>query len=260
MLPLQRKQALLAYLADKGAATLKEMSDRFGVSEMTIRRDLNALEQENRIRRSHGGAVYEEQKQEISQDEPEIEAKQAVNQDIKERLAAYAAQRFVRSGDTIVLENGTTVSRMAERLAHLDQLTILTNGIDTISRFRPYATDNRMIISCGGMFRDISGTFVGPMAEEFFSRFHADTLFLSALGYTPEAGFTDPNLMDTQVKKIMMRSAKKVVMLLDSSKIGKRFFSPVAALTDIHVFVTDDNLTHDHRKLIEESGVELHII
>lgn len=260
MLPLQRKQALIAYLADKGAATLKELSDHFGVSEMTIRRDLNVLEQENRIQRSHGGAVYQEQKQEVGQDEPELTAKQASNQDVKDRLAAYAAQTFVRAGDTIVLENGTTVSRMAERLGHLEQFTLLTNGLDTMNRFRPYATDKRLMISCGGMFRDISGTFVGPLAEEFFSRYHADTLFLSALGYTPEAGFTDPNIMDTQVKKVMMRSARKVVMLLDSSKFGKRFFSPVAALTDIDVLVTDPGLDMEGRRMIEESGVELHVI
>ncbi len=260
MLPLQRKQALLAYLADKGAATLKELSDRFGVSEMTIRRDLNALEQEHRIRRSHGGAVYQEQTQGIVLDEPEITVKQAINRDVKERLAAYAAQMFVHSGDTIVLENGTTVSRMAERLCHLEQLTLLTNGIDTLNWFRPYATDRRQMICCGGMFRDVSGTFVGPVAEEFFSRFHADTLFLSALGYSPEAGFTDPNLMDTQVKKMMIRSANKVVMLLDSSKIGKRYFSPVATLADIHVFVTDSGLQQGDRERIEESGAELHIV
>ncbi|TLS51817.1 DeoR/GlpR transcriptional regulator [Paenibacillus antri] len=260
MLPLQRKQALIAYLADRGAATLKELSDRFGVSEMTVRRDLNELEQENRIRRSHGGAVYLKPEQEIGQDEPEMTAKQAINRDVKDRLAAYAAQKFVRSGDTVVLENGTTVSRMAERLGHLEQLTLLTNGIDTLSRFRPYATDKRAIISCGGMLRDISGTFVGSVAEEFFSRYHADTLFLSALGYTPETGFTDPNLMDTQVKKNMIRSANKVVMLLDSSKIGKRYFSPVATLADIHVFVTDSGLQQEDRERIEESGVELHIV
>ncbi len=260
MLPLQRKQALIAYLADRGAATLKELSDRFGVSEMTVRRDLNELEREHRIRRSHGGAVYLQPVQEIGRDEPEMTAKQASNRDVKDRLAAYAVEKFVRDGDTVVLENGTTVSRMAERLGHLDRLTLLTNGIDTLSRFRPYATDKRLIISCGGMFRDISGTFVGPVAEEFFTRYHADTLFLSALGYTKEAGFTDPNLMDTQVKKLMLRSASKVVMLLDSSKIGQRYFSPVASLADIHVFVTDSGISKEERERIEESGVELHIV
>lgn len=260
MLPLQRKQALIEYLAHKGVATMREMSDHFGVSEMTIRRDLNALEQENRIRRSHGGAVYLGTRPDAGQDEPEITSKQASNRDVKERLAEYAAQTFVRSGDIVVLENGTTVSSMAERLGHLNELTLLTNGLDTLNRFRPHVSEGRVMISCGGILREKSGTFVGPLAEEFFARYHADTVFLSALGYTPEAGFTDPNLLDTQVKIAMIRTAQRVVMLLDSSKMGKRFFAPVAALRDIHVLVTDQGLSREHRELIEGSGVELHIV
>lgn len=260
MLPLQRKQALFAYLADKGAATLKEMSLHFGVSEMTIRRDLNILEQENLIDRSHGGAVYRTPIAEGAREEPDIPIKQASNRDIKNRLAAYAARNFVRSGDTIALENGTTVSRMAEHLGHLDELTLLTNGIDTLNLFRPYAAEKRTMISCGGMFRNISGTFVGPEAETFFAHYHADTLFLSALGFTPEAGFTDPNPLDTQVKKTMIRSAGKVVMLLDSSKVGQRFLTPVASLSDIHVLVTDQGLSGEVGTLIEDKGIELHLV
>lgn len=260
MLPLQRKQALIDYLADKGGATMKEMSDRFGVSEMTIRRDLNALEEEELIRRSHGGAVYLGARPEAGQDEPEITDKQASNRDVKERLAAYAARTFVRSGDIVAMENGTTVSHMAERLGHLNELTLLTNGLDTLNRFRTHVNEARVAIGCGGVLREKSGTFVGPLAEEFFSRYHADTLFLSALGYTPEAGFTDPNMLDTQVKIAMIRSARKVVMLLDSSKIGRRFFAPVAGLRDIHAFVTDEEISEDIRDHIEASGVELHIV
>lgn len=260
MLPLQRKQALIEYLANKGVATMKEMSDWFGVSEMTIRRDLNVLEQENIIRRSHGGAVYLGARPDAGQDEPEMTSKQASNRDVKERLAEYAARTFVQEGDIVVLENGTTVSSMAERLGHLNELTLLTNGLDTLNRFRPLVSDKRTVISCGGILREKSGTFVGPLAEEFFSRYHADTLFLSALGYTQEAGFTDPNLLDTQVKIAMLRSATRVVMLLDSSKIGKRYFAPVAALKEIHVFVTDQGISSENREFIESSGVELHII
>ncbi|WP_217594313.1 DeoR/GlpR family DNA-binding transcription regulator [Cohnella sp. GbtcB17] len=260
MLPLQRKQLLIDYLADKGVATMRELSDRFGVSEMTIRRDLNALEQENVIRRSHGGAVYLGARAEPGQDEPELTDKQAHNRDVKERLAAYAAQRFVGEGDIVAMENGTTVSYMVDRLGGMNELTLLTNGLDTLNRFRPYAGERRSAIVCGGILREKSGTFVGPLAEEFFSRYQADTLFLSALGYTPEIGFTDPNLMDTQVKIAMIRAARRVVMLLDSSKIGKRFFAPVAVLKDIDVFVTDAGISREDRELIESSGVELHIV
>ncbi|QDH23115.1 DeoR/GlpR transcriptional regulator [Saccharibacillus brassicae] len=260
MLPLQRKQALFAYLADKGAATLKEMSVHFGVSEMTIRRDLNALERENLINRSHGGAVYRTPAAEEGRDEPALTTKASSNRDTKNRLAAYAAQHFVRSGGTIALENGTTVSRMAEHLEGMDEVTLLTNGIDTLNLFRPYASEKRTMISCGGLFRDKSGTFVGPEAERFFAQYHADVLFLSALGYTHESGFTDPNLLDTQVKKAMIRSAGQVVMLLDSSKVGQRFLTQVAALDDIDVWITDEGLEEEERMRIREAGIDLHVV
>lgn len=258
MLPLQRKQALLTYISEQGSATMKELSDHFGVSEMTIRRDLVVLEKEKHVLRSHGGVMFRDAL--TAEEEPDLASKQAHNQDVKDRLAAYAAERFVRDGDVLILENGTTVSRMAGLLGGYDQLTLLTNGMETLSRFRPLVSERNTVICCGGILRDVSGTFVGPVAEEFFERYHADTLFVSALGYVMEDGFTDPNLLDTQVKKAMIRSAKKVVMLLDSSKIGKRFFSTVAHLADIDVFVTDQGIRVEDKVLIEESGVELHII
>ncbi|CAM4226995.1 DeoR/GlpR family transcriptional regulator of sugar metabolism [Paenibacillus endophyticus] len=257
MLPLQRKQAILIYLSERGAATMKELSDHFGVSGMTIRRDLNALEQENHVQRSHGGVIYQDSK--LAQ-EPDLASKQANNQDIKERLAAFAAEHFIHEEDVLILENGTTVSRIADLLDSFGQLTVLTNGLETLSRFRPHVSERHAIICCGGLLREVSGTFVGPVAEQFFAAYHANTLFLSALGYSPEYGFTDPNLLDTQVKKAMISSAKKVVMLLDSSKVGNRYFSTVAQLSDIDVFVTDSGMREEDRRLIEASGVELHIV
>jgi len=143
-----------------------------------------------------------------------------------------------RERDVIILENGTTVSRMAESLGAFTELTVLTNGIDTMNLFRPFVTDRRTMVCGGGMLREVSGTFVGSLAEQFFANHHADTLFISALGFTAEDGFTDPNLMDTQVKKAMIQASNKVVMILDSSKIGSRFFTAVAQLSDIDVFVT----------------------
>ncbi|MCZ8510940.1 DeoR/GlpR family DNA-binding transcription regulator [Paenibacillus filicis] len=258
MLPLQRKQALLDFLSQRGAATMKELSEHLEVSEMTIRRDLNALEQENRVQRSHGGAIYIGAVSSV--EEPDTASKQARNRDVKDRLAAYAVERFVQDGDVVILENGTTVSRMAELLGVYPELTLLTNGLDTLSLFRPLVTDRRSMICCGGMLREVSGTFVGPLAEQFFASYHADTLFISALGYTAEDGFTDPNLLDTQVKKAMIGAATKVVMILDSSKIGNRYFTTVASLSDIDVFVTDQGIRDADKEWIQNSGIELHII
>ncbi|MFC5404119.1 DeoR/GlpR family DNA-binding transcription regulator [Cohnella soli] len=258
MLPLQRKQALLNYLSQRGAATMKELSDHFGVSEMTVRRDLRTLELENRVQRSHGGAVYSGDSSAV--EEPNAAAKLASNPDVKGRLAAYAAEKFVSAGDVIILENGTTVSRMAGMLGQYSELTLLTNGLDTMNVFRSFVTDRRAAICCGGNLREVSGTFVGPVAEQFFVSYHADTLFISALGFTAGEGFTDPNLLDTQVKKAMIQAANQVVMILDSSKIGNRYLTTVANLSDIDVLITDAGIRGEDRSFIEDSGVKLHIV
>jgi DeoR/GlpR family transcriptional regulator of sugar metabolism len=254
LLPIQRRQVLHDYLARHGGGTVKELSDQFGVSEMTIRRDLELLEQQGHVNRSHGGAVYVDK----LLGEPALPDKQARNPEVKEKLAAYAAERFVSDGDVLIVEGGTTVSRMASYFKQ-SQLTLMTNGLDALQQLRT-AAGRHTVLCCGGVLREPSGTFVGPVAESFFAQYHAQTAFLSALSFTVEAGFTDPNLMDTQVKKAMIRSAARTVMLLDSSKIGNRSFATVALLGEVSVLVTDRGVPEYVRDASEAAGVELHVV
>lgn len=254
MLPIQRRQSVHDYLARNGGGSIKELSDKFGVSEMTIRRDLMLLEQQGVIIRSHGGAMFADKLLE----EPKLRDKQSRNADIKERLAAYAAERFVSEGDVLIVEGGTTVSKMASYLTQ-SQLTLMTNGLDTLHQLRKTA-GKYTVLCCGGMFREPSGTFVGPAAETFFAQYHARTAFLSSLSFTVDTGFTDPNLMDTQVKKAMIRSAARTVMLLDSSKIGSRSFATVARLDEVSALVTDVGVPEHVREACEAAKVELHVV
>ncbi|QGQ97704.1 DeoR/GlpR transcriptional regulator [Paenibacillus psychroresistens] len=254
LLPIQRRQVLQNYLALHGGGSIKVLSDQFGVSEMTIRRDLELLEHQGHVARSHGGAIYVDK----LLGEPALPDKQARNPDLKEKLASYAAERFVSDGDVLIVEGGTTVLRMAAYLKQ-SQLTLMTNGLDALQQLR-VAAERHTVLCCGGVLRVPSSTFVGPVAESFFTQYHANTAFLSALCFTVEAGFTDPNLMDTQVKKAMIRSAARTVMLLDSSKIGNRSFATVAQLNEVSVLVTDSGIPETIRQACDEAGVELHIV
>jgi DeoR/GlpR family transcriptional regulator of sugar metabolism len=254
LLPIQRRQALLEYLVRHGGGTIKEFSDQFSVSEMTIRRDLELLEQQGDVVRSHGGAMYADK----LLGEPALGEKQTRNVDVKEKLAAYAAERFISDGEVLIMEGGTTVTRMTSYIRQ-SQLTIMTNGLDALHQLRA-AAGRHTVIGCGGELREPSGTFVGSVAETFFAQYHASTAFLSALSFTVEAGFTDPNLLDTQVKKAMIQSAARTVMLLDSSKIGSRSFATVARLDEVSVLVTDSGVTEHVRDACESANVELHIV
>lgn len=255
MLPIQRKSAIIEYLSNEGGSTIKQLSQELHVSEMTIRRDLKQLETNGHVILSHGGAVLAEPYVR----EPAAIDKENRNQDIKEQLARYAVEHFVNEGDVLIFEGGTTISRMPGYLKRFSQLTVLTNGLSTLNALRDEA-GRYTVLSCGGTLREQSGTFVGPVAEAFFDQFHADSVFLSGLGFTQETGFTDPNLLDTRVKKAMIRSARQTVMLLDSSKFGIRSFTTTVNASEISAVITDIGIPEEIKEYFHEQGIPVHIV
>lgn len=255
MLPIQRKAIIMEHLLQQGGCSVKELTALLHISEMTVRRDLKQLAADGQLKLTHGGAVPAQ----VLMGEPAVSDKEIRNPDVKERLAAYAARHFVDEGDVIVLEGGTTVSRMAGYLPKDGRLTILTNGLETLNRLRR-APASHTVLASGGILREVSGTFVGPLAEAFFQPFHAHTVFLSALGFTAEAGFTDPNLLDTEVKKAMIRSAERTVMLLDSQKFGLRSFTASIQAAGAAALITDSGIPEAIAAYFEEQQVPVHIV
>lgn len=255
MLPIQRKAIIMEQLLRKGGCSVKELTTLLGISEMTVRRDLKQLAESGQLKLTHGGAVPVE----VFMGEPAVVEKEIRNPDGKERLAAYAVRHFVSEGDVIVLEGGTTVSRMCEHLPRDGRLTILTNGLETLNRLRR-TPGSHTVLASGGILREVSGTFVGPVAEAFFQQFHARTVFLSALGFTPEAGFTDPNLLDTEVKKAMIRTAERTVLLLDSSKFGQRSFTASIQAAGVAALITDSGIPDAVAAYFAEQQVPVHIV
>jgi len=255
LLPIQRKSTIIEYLSNEGGCTIKHLSQALNVSEMTIRRDLKQLELNGRVILSHGGAVLAQQYVR----EPAAIDKENRNQDIKEQLARYAVENFVNEGDVIILEGGTTVSRMPAYFHPFSQLTVLTNGLNTLNSLHSEAAKNT-ILCCGGTLREQSSTFVGPVAEAFFEQFHAHSVFLSGLGFTQETGFTDPNLLDTRIKKAMIHSARQVVMLLDSSKFGAMSFTTTAMAAEISALITDRGIPDSIKDYFQEQNIPVHIV
>ncbi len=252
MLPAQRLQYILQDLTEYGSGTIAELSEKYGVSEMTIRRDLKQLEDQGYIRRTFGGAVT------TNGLEPRYSAKQSVQAEAKQQIARYAAEHFVTDNDVIILEGGTTVTMMAAYLSAYHNLTIVTNGLFTLYELRTLLPKHT-VISTGGMLRDVSFTLVGPTTEAFFGQFHANRVFLSATGWDARAGFSDPNMLETSVKRAMLRSAETSVMLLDSSKLGTKSLSTfVDADTPVTV-VTDSHARDEHLALLRASGLDVRI-
>jgi DeoR/GlpR family transcriptional regulator of sugar metabolism len=255
MLPQQRKQVILTHMSRQGVGSISELSKKLNVSEMTIRRDLNLLVREGFVERTHGGAILVRQ----LHSEPRFEDKENVQQDLKELIASYAVKNFVHHYDIIILEGGTTVTCMAKYLGDLSHLTVVTNGLNTLVALKKQLPSNS-IICCGGMLREESHTFVGPITEQFLKQINSQCVFFSANGYTLEQGFTDFNMLEAQAKKAMSQAAKKKVMLLDSTKFGKYSFSTTFTVQDIDVLITDDGAPPSILEHFSSHGVDVHIV
>ena len=255
MLPAQRQQRILEDIEKNGVGSIVELSQKYAVSEMTIRRDLLVLEREGHIKRTHGGALLLNS----SAVEPRYASKQKLHASSKESLARYAAKNLVEDNDIIILEGGTTVTAMAKYLANVRDLTVVTHGLYTTNELLhllPHVT----VICTGGILREVSATFAGPLTEQFFREFHANKLFLSATGLTLNAGFTDPSMLETQIKKAMIASADQVIMLLDSNKFGVKSLTTVLKATQINILVTDAGAPEDVLQALRATGVEVHIV
>ncbi len=257
LLPLQRRQFILDDIYQSGAGMVSDLSSKYGVSEMTIRRDLITLEEEGLIRRTHGGAVRHARASGATV--VAREQREQLYAEQKEAIAHFVARQLVEDGDILFLEGGTTVSAMVPHLAKYKNLTVVTNGLPTLNDLQQVLPSTATIISPGGILRRESQTHVGPVAERFFREFHANKLFLSATGLTLHAGVTDPNMLETQVKRAMIASASQVFILLDSSKFGLKSLMTVLPLEEIGVLVTDEGVPPDMKQSLTTLGVEVRI-
>jgi DeoR/GlpR family transcriptional regulator of sugar metabolism len=250
-----RREQIAALIEQKGAVTNAELAGAFGVSLMTVWRDLTDLEAAGRLRRVRGGAARLTRRLET---EPFYVTKQVINQASKDRIARYAAEHFIADEDIIFMEAGTTVAAMARHLPAYKHLTVVGNGLGTMNELAlqlPGVT----VFCCGGMLREVGLTFVGPQAEAYFRQVNAHTCFLSATGITTAEGVTDPNLLEIQVKRAMAQSAARVVLLMDSTKFGVRSLAKIFDVREIDVLVTDPAAPPAALAALAALGVDVHV-
>lgn len=251
MLTQDRHRLLLRRLEESGSLRAAGLDRELEVNAMTIWRDLRLLEQRGLLKRVHGGAVRVDRSV-----EPAFRLKQQRSLAAKRAIAAAAARGHVRPGDVVILEGGTTV---AELLAHLPErdLTLMTNSLPILSRAHAMGR-NWQIHGSGGALSPVSGNFVGPEAGEFFRKNFAATFFMSATGLDVESGaLTDPNPLEIEVKRAMARAARRVVLLLDSSKIGVRSAKEVLPLRDVDVMICETKLDPKVTRTLRDAGLTI---
>lgn len=251
----QRRRLIRQLVNQEGGVNTEELAARFDVSYMTIWRDITALEQDGQLQRVRGGAVSLEDE---VQPEPPYLSKQPLHSQAKENIARYAAETFVDDDDILFLEAGTTVAAMTKYL-HQQNLTVVTNGVETIYSTLPRLAE-LTVMSCGGILRDKAHTFVGPQAERFFHEMRARTCFLGATGLAFPEGVTDPSPFEIQVKRAMVDGAERTILLLDSSKFGVRSLLQIVPLARISVVITDDQAPAEYLAQLRAMDVDVHVV
>jgi DeoR/GlpR family transcriptional regulator of sugar metabolism len=255
MLAEERRRKIEVEVKDRGHATLEDLEKRFHVSRMTIRRDLDSLQEQGRLQRVRGGAVSHR-----GGDAPHVyfETRDRMNRGQKARIARYAVEHLVDEGDILIMEGGTTVSGMASDLS-IPNLTVLTNGLMVLNRAHVFLPDIQLMC-CGGILRHNTLTFVGPQAQAFFREVRANKCFLSGTGLTVEDGLADIDLLETEVKRAMAASAAMRILLMDSSKLGVRSLSPVLALGEFDMLVTGAEAPPDAVAALRSAGLEVRLV
>jgi DeoR family transcriptional regulator of aga operon len=249
----ERRRHILEILNRDGRVLVVDLARHFRTSQVTIRKDLDALEANGRILRSHGGALPA---RESALDDPTLREKEKLHRKEKLQIAAFAVQ-MVREGQVVILDSGTTTTAIARALRRFENLTIITNAVNIAAELSGSSLD---VILTGGTLRKNSFSLVGPIAEETLHRLNADILFLGVDGFDVQHGLTTPNLLEAKVNRAMMDVSRIVVAVCDSSKFGRRTLSSIAPPTDVHYLITDKGIPKHDLAAMKKHGIQVEIV
>ncbi|GAA3117992.1 DeoR/GlpR family DNA-binding transcription regulator [Planomonospora alba] len=252
MLAQQRQQAILERVRSSGGVRVADLVRELGVSDMTIRRDLEVLAERGLLEKVHGGATATGPGR---AEEPGFAAKSARQQPEKEAIARHAA-RLVRPGTAIALSAGTTTWTLAGFVVDVPELTVITNSIRIADVFHRSPRADRTVVLTGGV-RTPSDALVGPVAVAAIRGLHVDTLFLGVHGMSVRAGFTTPNLLEAETDRALVASAHRLVVPADHTKWGTVGISTIAHLAEAHVVISDPGLPPEAREELSAEVGEL---
>jgi len=234
---------------ETGMIAVSELSERFGVSTMTVRRDLDRLEGMAVLRRIHGGAVACQQRRwdpYVQRDGRFSREKQAIG---------WAAAQLVEDGDRLLIDSGTTTPHVAHNLAYKNDLVVITHSLPVSDELALLPRVDVTIL--GGKLHHKERYLHGPEVLDRLARVSVDRLFLSVAGYSIEAGANDPDPHEVELKQAMMRAARQVILVADSSKWGIDTGVHITPLRDVHRLVVDDGISPEAIEAIEAQGVEV---
>src|SRR5476651_1956818 len=252
MKPKQRQAAILEHLQQFGKTAVDDLAAHFATTGTTIRKDLTLLEEEGAVIRTYGGVV-------LTRDEGDqpIDRKTHINTAKKKRIAAAAAS-LINDGDSLIFDAGSTVLQIVPYLAQFNNITVMTNSLTIVNELVELNNDQTILMP-GGTYRKNSASFHGSLAEAAFPRFSFDKLFIGADGVDLNAGVTTFNELHG-VSQAMCKAAQQLILLVDSSKFGRKSPNVVCDLTAVDILITDRGISQEYLEALRGKGIQVLLV
>jgi DeoR family transcriptional regulator of aga operon len=251
----ERRREILQLLDQHGRITVNELKGRFGVSAVTARSDLDALSASGALVRSHGGGIRPLTE---GPDHP-LRIRESIHHEEKGRIA-HAAAALLKPNDTVILCSGSTSANVASQLRRspIENLTVITYALNVAVQLSDIPSVSLVMV--GGILRQVSSAFVGPHAEQVMRSLHADHCFLGTVGLDLHVGLTTLDIMEAQLNKVMIRAARQVTVLADSSKFGHRSLAVISDLSDVKRVITDSGVRPADVEVLRGRGIEVLVV
>jgi DeoR/GlpR family transcriptional regulator of sugar metabolism len=250
LLAAPRRMKILAWLQEEGSARVSDLRVAFGVSEATIRQDLEKLESDGHVNRQHGGAFLRAMPKQV-----ETLSLQHMENIEKKRKIGVKAASLVGDGETIILDAGSTTTEVAHNLIGRSSLTVITNALNIALMLG--AVPGYAVHMPGGQFKAPTLSLSGDKAADYFQDVLAGKLFLATAGVALDSGLTYPSFADLQLKQAMIKAASHVYLVADSTKINRSSFTRLGTLDVINSFVTDDGIRDEDVRAFESRGIKV---
>lgn len=248
----ERMRGIMKILEKENRVLISDLCKKFNTTAVTIRKDLDLLEKEGGLKRTHGGAILNRSLFHGLA----LNEKEKLNSDEKDRIAAEAA-KMISEGDVIILDSGSTTTQLAKKIKNMKGLTVLTNAVNIALEL---VNSELEIVLTGGSLQKNSSTLVGPLADDSLSKISADKLFHGVDGIDYKIGLTTPNVTEANTSRAMMQRAGENILLVDSSKFGRRSLGVICQVKEIDKIITTKAMDKMEIKKLNDLGVEVIIV
>ncbi|MDA0149177.1 transcriptional repressor AgaR [Vibrio sp. LaRot3] len=250
---VERRMEIVNVVNQNGKARVEDLAAQFDVSSVTIRSDLSFLEKNGYVVRSHGAAIPNTGViAELS-----VQEKRRQNSGVKS-LIGQAAAKLIENGDTVILDSGTTTREIASSLKSLEDVVVMTNGLDVAMELA--SAPGVEVLMSGGVLRKNALSFSGPQAENSLKNYRFDKVFLGVDGFDLRAGITTHNEQEASLNRLMCEISEQVIAVVDSTKFGKRSCHMIREFGNIDILITDSQIPEDYLQGLREMKVEVIIV